>query len=425
MISLKTVKTEAKKRIVRIKKYIGFKILLPKIYKRACRKPIDEKLVVFADFRDRPMPDNFLGLWEMCQKNGYTCVEHSGRVYGRECPPQKRKIAKFKYRCEFMKLYAVAKAVLMVEAYDFAYIVGPRPGTQLVQLWHACGLMKTMGYASPANSWGMSDKDRETYKMHKNYTLVCASSEYVRYGYYRAFPCEFENIKSIGSPRTDIYFDEGFKSGARAKILQLFPEIGDRKIILYAPTFRGKSIPQSYIKKMIDYNRFGQSLGAEYAFVIKMHPQLVKGKLSESDRLSNKGFLFDATDVVTPEQALCAADILITDYSSIMFEYMLLERPIISYIYDIDDYAGGRGFFDQYDKLAPGPYVITQDALLEKLLTIEEWFDPDRLRKYRERFMAACDGHSTERIYRYIFDPVFRKEYDRKTLPYEESILES
>lgn len=416
MVSLKK---KIKTRFNKIKKYMGFKVLLPWIFKMASKKPIDEKLVVFADFRDRPMPDNFLGLWELCQKNGYKCVEHSGRIFGKECPPNKRYGKKFKYRCDFMKLYARAKVVFMVEAFDFAYVAGPRPGTQLVQLWHACGLMKTMGYAAPPKSWGLSEKDRQTYLMHHNYTLVCASSERVRYGYYQAFPSKFENIKAIGSPRTDIYFNDEFKSNARAKMLELFPEIGERKIILYAPTFRGKSIPSSYIKKMIDYRKFNDAISDKYVLVIKLHPQLVKGKLAESDRLSNWGFLFDATDVVTPEEALCAADILVTDYSSIMFEYMLLERPIISYIYDINDYAGGRGFFDKYDKLAPGPYVTNQTRLLYAILTVKDWFDVERVRKYKELFMSACDGHSTERIYNYVFDPAFQEKYDQQTLPYD------
>lgn len=413
-----SIKAKIKRRFNRIKKYLGFKVLLPWIFKVNSQKPIDEKLVVFADFRDRAMPDNFIGIWELCQKNGYKCIEHSGRIFGKECPPKKRYVTKFRYRCEFMRLYARAKAVFMVEAFDFAYVVDPRPGTQLIQLWHACGLMKTMGYAAPAKSWGLSDKDRQMYLMHHNYTLVCASSEFVRYGYHKAFPSKFENIKAIGCPRTDIYFDEKFKLNARARMLQLFPKIGDRKIILYAPTFRGKSIPQSYIKKMIDYNKFNEALSDKYAFVIKLHPQLVKGKLAESDRLANWGFLFDATDVVSPEVALCAADILITDYSSIMFEYMLLERPIISYIYDINDYAGGRGFFKKYDSLAPGPYIINQTSLLYAILTVDDWFDVERMRMYKERFMSGCDGNSTERIYNYVFDEEFRRKYDEQTLPY-------
>ena len=216
-----------------------------------------------------------------------------------------------------MKIYSKAKVVFMVEAFDMAYVAGPRPGTQLVQLRHACGLMKTMGYASPPNSRGMFEKYRQTYMLHLNYTLVCESSKRVRYGYHRAFACDFANIKAIGSPRTDIYFNEEFKANAKKALWEKFPEIGGRKIILYAPTFRGKSIPSSFLKRMIDHDVFNEALNDQYAPVIKSHPQLVKGKLSETDRLANLGFLFDATDVLSPEVALYAADILI----KVMFKF--------------------------------------------------------------------------------------------------------
>ena len=414
-----TLRKKIKTRFNRIKKYFGYKVYLPSIFKRAAKKPVDEKLVVFADARDREMPDNFRGLWELCEKNGYKCVEHSGRVFGEECDPKLRYKMKFRYRREFMKLYARAKAVFLVEAYDLAYLVKPRPETQLIQLWHGCGLMKNMAYAASSKNWGVSEKDKKMYPMHHNYSLVCSSSERVRYGYHLAFQCDFNIVKAIGNPRTDIYFDEKFKANARERVKELFPEIGDRKIILYAPTFRGKSIPKSFIKKMINYTVFNEALSEQYVLMIKFHPLLAKGKLTESDRLSNYGFLIDASDILSPEEALCAADMLISDFSSIMFEYMLLERPIISYIYDINEYAGGRGFFDKYEKLVPGPYVLNQDKLLETILTVNEWFDIERVRQFKKTFMSACDGHSTERIYNYVFDEEFRKKYDSETLPYE------
>lgn len=412
------VKNKLKARINRIKKYVGFKIFLPSLYKRAAKKPIDEKLVVFADARDREMPDNFVGLWELCEKNGYTCVEHSGRVYGKECEPRLIKKMKFKYRCDFMKLYARAKVVFLVEAYDLAYLVKQRPETQLIQLWHGCGLMKNFAYAASSKSWGISERDKKMYPMHQNYNLVCTSSERVRYGYHLAFQNDFNTIKAIGNPRTDIYFDENFKASIRNKVLELHPEIGNKKKILYAPTFRGKSVPKSFIKKMINYSTFKEELGEEYVLMIKFHPLLAKGKITEKDRLLNFGFIVDVTDELSPEEALCAADMLISDYSSIMFEYMLLERPIISYIYDIEEYAGGRGFFDKYEKLVPGPYVMNQEKLLEAIKTVDEWFDINRVRKYKEKYMSACDGHSTERIFNYVFDEEFRRKYDSETLPY-------
>ena len=251
----------------------------------------------------------------------------------------------------------------------------------------------------------MSEREKKRYPMHTSYTLAGISStgEKVRTGYWESFRCDPDIIKPLGSPRTDIYFDEEFRRSSKQKVCSLFPEIGNRKIILYAPTFRGTSIAKSYIQYELDFKVLKEVLGNGYAFVTKFHPLMAQGGLAESGRLQGSGFVFDGTKLLTPAEALCAADILITDYSSIMFEYYLLERPVISYIYDIDTYDKDRGLFYPYDQLAPGPYVFTQEELVEKLLTVEEWFDMDRIRAYRNEFMSACDGHSTQRIYDYVF----------------------
>ena len=71
--------------------------------------------------------------------------------------------------------------------------------------------------------------------------------------------------------------------------------------------------------------------------------------------------------------------------------------------FDIDKYISDRGLFYPYDQLAPGPYVFNQNELLEKLLTVDQWFDVERVREYKKEFMSACDGHSTERIFHYVF----------------------
>lgn len=417
---LRRFKQRIKKKVKNIMKFVGYKWVLPLVYKWHARKPIDKKLVVFADLRDRDTPDNFLSMYDMCTKNGFHCVVLSGRPFGKSVPPQKRRKEKLKFQFQFIRLFAQCRALFLVEYFPLAYIVTPRLGTDVVQLWHACGLMKRMGYAVTSKSWGISEREKERYPMHTTYTLVSASSSKVCEGYREAFRCSIDIIKPLGSPRTDIYFDEQFKQAAIQKVHSIFPEIGNRKIILYAPTFRGKSISKSYIDYDLHFEDLKKALSEQYVLITKFHPLMAKNGLSESQRLHAQGFVFDATQLLSPEEALCAADIMITDYSSIIFEYLLFDRPVISYIYDLDNYIKDRGLFFPYDQLAPGPYVFTQEELIEKLQTVSDWFDIDRIRRYKEEFMSACDGHSTERIYRHVFnsDPL-----SRRTEANEESII--
>lgn len=400
---VKKFKNTIRKHAKKIVKYIGYKLVLPLVYKWYARKPIDEKLVVFADHRDRDMPDNFLGLYSMCQKNGFQCEVLSGRPFGNKVPKWRRRKEKLKFQFWFIKLFAQCQTLFLVEYFPLAYIVTPRTGTAVVQLWHGCGLMKRMGYAVTSNSWGISARELKRYPMHTSYTLVCASSSRVCKGYEEAFCCGIDLIKPLGSPRTDIYFNEKFRQSAREKVRAMIPDIGDREIILYAPTFRGKSISKSYIKSELNYTALKEALSDKYVFLTKFHPLIASTGFQESNRLQGLGFAYDVSKKLTPEESLCAADILITDYSSIIFEFLLLERPVISYIYDIDDYIEDRGLFSPYEQLAPGPYVFTQEELIKKLRTVSEWFDIKKTRQYKEEFMSACDGHSTERIYRYVF----------------------
>lgn len=404
----KKIVTRLHKRARKIIKSIGYKLVLPLEYRWYARKPIDDGLVLFADHRDRDMPDNFLDLYEMCQKNGLKCEFMSGKPIADRVPKWQRRKAKIIYHIQFIKLFARCRVLFLVEHFPLADIVKPRPETQIVQLWHGCGILKKWGYAVTASSkdaWGMSVAARKQHIMYRNQTLatVSSSSDKVISGYQAAFDCKSCVIKPLGCPRTDLYFNGEFRQKSKEKIESIIPVIGNKKIILYAPTFRGKTIKSSGIAHNLKFVEMKERLFDEYVFITKFHPQMAKKGLSESNRLHGHDFVFDVTDLLSAEEALCAADILVTDYSSIMFEFLLFERPIISYIFDIDKYINDRGFFYPYDQLAPGPYVFTQEELVEKLLTVDEWFDIDRTRAFKEEFMSACDGHSTERIYNYVF----------------------
>lgn len=401
---IKKLKAKIRKSIKETIKYINFKIVVPVAYKYYCRLPKNEKLVLFADLRPRDTHENFLGLMKLCEENGYEPVAINGKAYGKDVSKKKAKRERIKFQFRFLKLYAQCRALFIVEYFPLADAVEPREGTEIIQLWHGCGAMKTMGYAGTGKGWGASEKTKKRYPMHQHYSLVSISSNNLAWCYEQAFQIKPGIVKGMGMPRTDIYFDQAYIANARANLLKHFPEIGDRKVILFAPTFRGKSIAKSFYDVDIDFRKYKEMLGDKYVFITKFHPMMAKGGLLDSMRVKGAGFVYDATYLLSPEEALCAADILIGDYSSIGFEYLLLERPIISYIPDLDDYVSDRGLFYPYEETMPAPYAFDQQELLDALLTVDDWFDIEETRRYRQKFMADCDGHSTERIFHYIFD---------------------
>ncbi|MEG1243915.1 MAG: CDP-glycerol glycerophosphotransferase family protein, partial [Oscillospiraceae bacterium] len=99
---------------------------------------------------------------------------------------------------------------------------------------------------------------------------------------------------------------------------------------------------------------------------------------------------------------LCACDILISDYSSLIFEYSLLARPMIFYAYDLDEYDRERSFYYPYREFVPGEIVSDTNQIINAVENIEKSFDSERVLQFCQKFMSACDGQSTKRIIKWI-----------------------
>ena len=104
------------------------------------------------------------------------------------------------------------------------------------------------------------------------------------------------------------------------------------------------------------------------------------------------------SDRLSIEELLTASDVCITDYSSIIFEYSLFERPLLFFAYDMQEYLDERGFFYPIREMMPGPICSTTQELTEILKTPGAEFDLVRVREFKYRFMSGCDGHATARI---------------------------
>ena len=197
----------------------------------------------------------------------------------------------------------------------------------------------------------------------------------------------------------DIYFNPDFVSSAREEMLKKFPQIGDRKIILYAPTFRGNSILKSYMDLKLDIERMNAELSDDFVLLYKLHPQTAKRfSLSAEEREKYENFVFDISKDVRIDLAMCAADMLISDYSSVIFEYSLLSRPMIFFAYDLEEYDRDRSFYNKYEDFVPGPIVRDTEGIISAVRQAQSGFDSAEIENFRNYFMDACDGHSTARI---------------------------
>ena len=118
---------------------------------------------------------------------------------------------------------------------------------------------------------------------------------------------------------------------------------------------------------------------------------------------------------MTIEDLLCVSDICISDYSSLVFEYSLFERPMLFFAYDLDEYFDWRGFYYDYNELTPGPVCKTNDEMIDYISHLEERFDRQKVIDFKEKFMRSCDGHATDRI----LHMVFADRYDSLKLSHE------
>ncbi|MEU3363354.1 bifunctional glycosyltransferase family 2 protein/CDP-glycerol:glycerophosphate glycerophosphotransferase [Streptomyces pseudogriseolus] len=217
----------------------------------------------------------------------------------------------------------------------------------------------------------------------------------------RAFPCHFTSLRS-GSPRNDVLV-RGDEERARATRERLGIPEGDT-VVLYAPTRR--DYRRDGLVERIDLARFAADLGEGRTLVVRLHPTLADGParglgLSE---LHRRGVLVDATDEPEVQDVLLAADVLVTDYSSVMFDYALLDRPVVVHADDWDAFRASRGAYLDVTAEPPG-HVTRSYRELAWLFASGAWADEesDRLRAaFRERFCEYDDGRAAERVVRAV-----------------------
>lgn len=385
--------------------------LYPRIYKKYSQQPIDEKKVVFIEIRLPKLTNSFQILYDELYANtdfDIHCHFLRNTFVSRK---------EYRERCIAMiKDIATAKYVFFDEATNVTGRFVTRPETIITQLWHGCGAFKKFGFSTADAIFGASRKDMERYPFNRNYTNVTVSSPEVIWAYEEAMQYTRESgvVKALGSSRTDIFYDKNFIAKSYNLLYEKFPEAKGKKVILYAPTFRGR-VARAKSPDVLDLTMLHDSLGDDYVVIMKHHP-LVR-KRPEIPEDLNGSFAADFTDDMSIESLLCVSDICISDYSSLIFEYSLFERPMIFLAHDLTEMFDWRGFYYDYDELTPGPIVSTNEEIIEYISNLDERFNKQEVIDFRNRFMSSCDGHATERIIETVFGEEYNKNKKETPLP--------
>src|SRR5699024_3254131 len=154
-------------------------------------------------------------------------------------------------------------------------------------------------------------------------------------------------------PRTDVFFDESYKDLSQKRVFSKYPNIEDKKIILFAPTFRGNGHRTAFYPFFkLDLERLASYAKNNNAVILfKMH-QLVRNNIKIPKKYEN--YLIDVHDYTEVNDLLFVSDLLISDYSSIIYEFALLKKPMLFYAFDLEDYIATRDFYINYSEFVPG-----------------------------------------------------------------------
>ncbi|MDM5340106.1 CDP-glycerol glycerophosphotransferase family protein [Fictibacillus enclensis] len=359
------------------------------IYNFCCLFPIKEKKVLFASDSREDMSGNFQFVYEEMLKRDLDFDYHF---------MLKKGVGVKKSYAELIRLaydMATSKFIVLDDFYPLVYPLKIRDKAELVQLWHAVGAFKTFGFSRLGRPGGPSPKSLN----HRNYTKAIVSSHNIGKYYAEGFGISDEYVVPTGIPRTDVFFDEAYQKEVKDRLYEEFPFLRDKKVITFAPTFRGNGQQSAhYNMEMLNLDKIYEELKDEYVFLFKVHP-FVKNDFSIPYQYSE--FFYDFSSYREINDLLFVTDILITDYSSVCFEYALLNKPMIFFAYDVEEYIQKRDFYFDYHSFIPGPLVKTTDQLVSTIK--REDFKMEKVQPFVNYFFDDIDGKASERVVDRIF----------------------
>jgi CDP-ribitol ribitolphosphotransferase len=280
-----------------------------------------------------------------------------------------------------------------------------------IQLWHAGSGFKSIGYSRFGKFGSPALKNA-----HRFYTYAITGSKHLKHVYAEAFGIEESAVIPTGLPRIDRFLDPAAQEQSVQRVYEAFPQLKGKKVILFAPTFRGRGAKEAtYDYSRIDFEALYEQCGEDTVVALRMH-HFIPGPVPIPEHLRDR--FVDASHYADGNELLLVTDVLITDYSSIIYEFSLLRRPMLFFAYDEQSYSAVRGFHRPYAETAPGKVCHTFDELLTALR--DEDYETWRGDKFREENFDNIDTHSSDRVIDWLIlgDPPLDTPEDETVTPH-------
>ena len=279
-----------------------------------------------------------------------------------------------------------------------------------LQTWHGTPLKRLahdieIGADAKFYRTGISKKEMtETYDIDVNrYDYLISPNKFSTERFQSAFDIERNRIIETGYPRND--YLTNISDSEIKKIKEKFKIPEDKKVILYAPTWRDNSFDvKGYTFKLqVDFIKWKEFLGEEYVVLFKPHYLI-------TNKFNNRGlekFLYTISEDKDINELYVISDILVTDYSSVFFDYAILQRPILFYMYDLKEYEEEiRGFYLDIKKDLPGNIFTKEEELLKEILNIEKYKKNTSklLENFNNTYNYLQDGHASDRVIKVLLE---------------------
>lgn len=383
------------------------KILKRKYMKFYKKYKVDDKLVVFEAFNGRKYCDSpkaiYLRMLNDKKYKDYKFVWAFIKPEEFKFLEKNRNTKIVLYNSdEYKKTYATAKYWFTPSRLP-DYIV-PKENQNYVQCWHGTPL-KRLGFDIEVKGENALHTVKEWTQLYEydasRYKYMVSPSEFVTNVYRSAFNLAHvgkENcILETGYPRNDSLFTFDKKYVDKLKKELGIPK--DKKIILYAPTWRDNQykVGTGYSYNLaLDFDKFRREFSKDYVILFRTH-YLVAEII---DLSKYKGFIYNVSDYSDINDLYILADMIITDYSSVFFDYANLKRPMLFYMYDLEEYKNNmRDFYFDLDVL-PGPIVEKEEDLYKEIKNIDAYWKKykDKYDKFNKRFNYLDDKDSSKRV---------------------------
>lgn len=406
--------TAAAKRNVPLRKFMRFGM-------NACRKTkyaihtmgakADEKTVMFNAFNGKSYSCTPKAVYEYMlsseeyKEYKFIWVARDPELFGWLADNPRTSIVKDKSK-EYIKALASAKYwIFNYRIYDYIY---PKKDQVYVQCWHGTPL-KRLGYDIEHSNNAMNSSEEIRYKYRtdaEKFKYILSPSAFASDKFASAWNLnetgQRDKVIEVGYPRNDFLQNYDEKCISRIKEELKIPK--DKKVLLYAPTWRDNQhmAGVGYVySNPVDFSKWREKLGEDWVILFRAH-YLVAGAFDFNEY---EGFVYNVSQYSDINELYIISDMLITDYSSVFFDYANLKRPILFYMYDLDAYKNElRGFYIDLEEL-PGPVEETEDVLIEKIKNFESWFVYDEhYRKFNDKYNYLNDGKASKRFVERVID---------------------